>query len=52
MVTTNQEIEALKKKCEQAEKKAEEIYDMYEKETERLKAIIDEQEGMISNKQG
>ena len=41
------EIETLRKECEMAKKKCEEAQEKYFSESDRLKAIIDEQEGMF-----
>ena len=41
------EIETLRKECEVAKKKCKEAQEKYFSESDRLKAIIDEQEGMF-----
>ena len=41
------EIETLRKECEMAKKKCKEAQEKYFSESDRLKAIIDEQEGMF-----
>ena len=43
----NSEIETLRKECEVATKKCKEAQEKYFAESDRLKAIIDEQEGMF-----
>ena len=43
----NSEIETLRKECEVATKKCKEAQEKYFSESDRLKAIIDEQEGMF-----
>ena len=43
----NSEIETLRKECEVAKKKCKEAQEKYFSESDRLKAIIDEQEGMF-----
>ena len=43
----NSEIETLRKECEVATKKCKEAQEKYFSESDRLKSIIDEQEGMF-----
>ena len=44
--TDNSEMESLKKECEMAKKKCKEAQEKYFSESDRLKAIIDERQGM------
>ena len=44
--TDNSEMESLKKECEVAKKKCKEAQEKYFSESDRLKAIIDEMQGI------
>jgi len=43
-------MESLKKECELAKKKCKDAQEKYFSESDRLKAIIDEMQGMVTSK--